>query len=243
MRRETQNLLLVLLGQAILKISFDGTYLRYVKPGMFAWLVGAGIVIAGLGIVAIVRDILAARAGGFVSPSGCDHPHSAQSTWMLLLPVLAIFLIAPPALGADSVNRATSWAQRAQPAPPLPAISGKPPLLKVGDFVLRATWEPKGALTGRVVRLQGFVVHPKKNHETVQLARMHISCCAADASAIRVDLAGPAAPEAMRLPADTWIEITGQLRSGSITDVSEQTPTVDITAIRRIPVPANPYEY
>ena len=42
MRRETQNVLLVLLGGALLKIALTGTYLRYVKPSLFPWLVLAG---------------------------------------------------------------------------------------------------------------------------------------------------------------------------------------------------------
>ena len=34
MRRETQNILLVLLGGALLKLSFSGRYRRYVQNGL-----------------------------------------------------------------------------------------------------------------------------------------------------------------------------------------------------------------
>lgn len=43
MRRETQNILLVLLGGALLKIGITGDYLQYVKPAQLPWvLAGEG---------------------------------------------------------------------------------------------------------------------------------------------------------------------------------------------------------
>ncbi|HEY6422076.1 MAG TPA: TIGR03943 family protein, partial [Pseudonocardiaceae bacterium] len=94
MRRETQNVLLVLLGGALCKIAWNGSYLRYVKPSAFPFLVTAGVVILTLGLIAIVADV----RGGW---AGADHAdHAGRSPWLLLLPVLAIFLLAPPALGA-----------------------------------------------------------------------------------------------------------------------------------------------
>ena len=50
MRRETQNLLLLLLGGALLKIALGGTYVRYVKPGLYGWLVATGAVMVALGL-------------------------------------------------------------------------------------------------------------------------------------------------------------------------------------------------
>ena len=38
MRRETANVLLVLLGGALLKIAWNDTYLRYVKPSLLPFL-------------------------------------------------------------------------------------------------------------------------------------------------------------------------------------------------------------
>src|SRR5439155_24210025 len=62
MRRETQNILLVLLGGALLKIGLNGDYLRYVKPAQHPWVLAGGAVILALGAIAIVRDLLSARA-------------------------------------------------------------------------------------------------------------------------------------------------------------------------------------
>lgn len=240
MRRETQNLLLLLLGGAVLKIAFTGTYLRYVKPSLLPWLVGAGVAIVFLAGFAIFQDV---RQG---QREHDGHEHASRSPWMLLLPVLAIFLVAPPALGADSVNRAGNWSpppSKSETAP-LQALPGQPaPLLKVSDFVMRAMWDEGGALKGRVVRLQGFVVHPVKQPGTVQLARMRITCCAADATAVKVTLDGPAASQAAPLPADSWIEVIATLRPGSATEANGEVPTADVTAIRPIPTPEKPYEY
>jgi len=62
MRRETQNVLLILLGGALLKIAINGDYLRYVKPSQQPWVIVGGAVMAGLGVVAIIGDLLAARS-------------------------------------------------------------------------------------------------------------------------------------------------------------------------------------
>lgn len=329
MRRETQNLLLVLLGGALLKIAFTGVYLRYVKPSLLPWLVLAGVVMMALAGIAIWRDIRAGAAepdqprrpsseesmpqvcarasdgaagsGAVVyadaadrceesaeSPSGhaasadgprteeavgvepaggsfddrasdaaapaepghvhAGHEHRSRSPWMLLLPVLAIFLVGPPALGSDSVGRAGQPAAVPQrpsgtgslfePLPP-----GEAPLLTVSEFQTRVVWDTSGSLDDRAVRLQGFVVHPDDDPGRTRLARMRITCCAADAAPVLVDLSGPAAAALANTPADTWIEVTGALRTGSATQANGQVPTVDITAVHGIPTPPNPYEY
>src|SRR5205823_7116099 len=121
----TTNILLVLVGGALIKITLDGTYLRYVKPTVRPWVLAAGIVIVLLAALAIIRDVRAARPAGDHDDHG--HHHAHRAVWLLFLPVLAIFTIAPPALGADSVLRsggrvAPTVAQQGKAAfPPLPA--------------------------------------------------------------------------------------------------------------------------
>jgi len=65
-----------------------------------------------------------------------------------MLPVLAVFLIAPPALGEDSVNRASA---RTPPAPTTSDEFSFPALppgdvidQSMRDFVERAAWDKTG---------------------------------------------------------------------------------------------------
>jgi hypothetical protein len=71
-RRETQNILLVLLGGALLKISFTGVYLRYVRPQHQWLLILAGVVMLALAAVSIVREIRGHRIEGH------DHRRTAR---------------------------------------------------------------------------------------------------------------------------------------------------------------------
>ncbi|MFI5588342.1 TIGR03943 family putative permease subunit [Amycolatopsis sp. NPDC051758] len=242
MKRETQNILLLLLGGALVKIAVNGDYLRYVKPAQQPWIIAGGAVMVLLGAVAIVRDLLAARVK--TAPDheeSHDHAHSARPAWLLLVPVLAVFLVAPPALGADSVIRtearvpASAAAANAAAFPPLPAGNVVP--LAVNEFVSRAGWDKAGTLNGRTVSLTGFVVHTDGG---TLLARLVISCCAADAFPVTVRLRGG---EADHLASDAWIQVTGQVVPGTATRANSYTPDLTPASLASVPAPKDPYEY
>jgi uncharacterized repeat protein (TIGR03943 family) len=157
-----------------------------------------------------------------------------------VLPVLAILLVAPPALGSDSVRRASLGnsvsAAGGAAFPPLPA--GDAPELRLSDFVARAVWEGSGnsaELVGRDVMLTGFVVH---RAGATELARLVITCCAADARPMVVRLTG--APD---LPSGTWLRVRARLHPGSATPADGYTPTVSVLDAATIPEPAEAYEY
>ncbi|MFD5246700.1 TIGR03943 family putative permease subunit [Amycolatopsis sp. NPDC058340] len=241
MKRETQNILLILLGGALLKITINGDYLRYVKPAQQPWIIAGGAVMVALGAVAIVRDLLAARAAAVVSGDVHAHDHNTRSAWLLMVPVLAVFLVAPPALGADSVTRTEARAPQSASAsnaaafPPLPAGDVVP--LEVNEFVSRAGWDSSGSLNGRTVRLSGFVVH---NEGNTMLARMVIGCCAADAFPITVRMVGEGVPGYGN---DTWLEVTGTVVPGTAVRENSYTPDLTLTSVRQVPAPKDPYEY
>jgi uncharacterized repeat protein (TIGR03943 family) len=226
-RRDTQHVLLVLLGGALLRIAADDTYLRYVRPSHRWLLLTAGAVIVGLAVVALLRD----RAG---PPA---HEHAGHTPWLLLAPVLVIALVAPPALGADAVGRAGSanpvvdGSDVFDPLPP-----GGPAELPVAEFVQRAIFDDGGSLAGREVVLTGFVV---RRGAAVELARLTIACCAADARPHRVRLVGDLDDPA----ADTWLRVRGVLQEGSATAAAGYVPALSVTSARAIPPPPDPYEY
>lgn len=240
MKRETQNILLLLLGGALLKIALNGDYLRYVKPSQQPWMIAGGAVMIGLGALAIIGDLLASRRAA--EPTrGHEHHHPARSAWLLMVPVLAVFLVAPPALGADSVTRTEARAPLSATAtdaaafPPLPAEDVVP--LRMSDFVSRAGWDGNGTLNGRTIALSGFVVQSK---EGTLLARMVISCCAADAYPVTVKLTGDAA---RTYKSDAWIEVTGSVVPGTATKANSYTPDFTVASIRPVLTPQDPYEY
>lgn len=242
MKRETQNILLILLGGALVKIAANGDYLRYVKPAQQPWIIAGGAVMVVLGAVAIVRDLVASRRTvPEEHDDHDDHAHSARPAWLLLVPVLAVFLVAPPALGADSVIRtearvpASAAVANAAAFPPLPVGNVVP--LTVNDFVSRAGWDSAGTLNGRTVSLTGFVVH---TDGSTLLARLVISCCAADAFPVTVRLRGG---EADHLASDAWIQVTGEVVPGTATKDNSYTPDFTPASITPVPTPKDPYEY
>lgn len=227
-RQDAVNVLLVLVGSALVKITVDGTYLRYVKPASAPLVLTAGIVIIALAVTAMVRAITA--------PAPHDHP-GARWCWLLVLPVLTIFLVAPPALGADTVlrdGRATRIAPPSEAFAPLP--SGIVPMA-VNDFIARSVWDPTHALNTRTVALTGFVVHAAG---TDYVARLVITCCAADATPMTVALTGHLTSD---LANNQWITVTGRLRPGSATTADGYTPTLLVTALHTVDPPADPYEH
>jgi uncharacterized repeat protein (TIGR03943 family) len=230
-RRETQHVLLVLLGGALLRIAVDDTHLRYVRPEHRPVLVAAGAVMVVLAVVALVRDRTATH-------EAAEHDHGAgdrHAPWLLLAPVLVIALVAPPALGADAVTRAgprNAVVQASDAFGPLPP--GHPVEISVAEFVERAVWDRTDALHGREVVLTGFAV---RRGADVELARMTIACCAADARPNRVRLAGDTGEPA----ADTWLQVRGVLEPGSTG--ADQVPTLAVTAVSPVAAPPDPYEY
>jgi uncharacterized repeat protein (TIGR03943 family) len=237
MRRETQHMLLLILGGALIQIAANDVYLRYIRPGHRWLLVGAGAAAVVLASVALVRD---SRAG---ARGDCSHGHGhgygpaeRHMPWLLLVPVLVIALATPPALGADSVDRsgAGNTLDAEYLLPPLPS-SGTPELT-VAEFVQRAVWDSGRSLDGREVTLTGFAV---RRGAAVDLARLTIMCCAADARANRVHLVGDIGD----VPADTWLRVNGTLQPGTATAASRYVPAVTVRAVEIIPAPSDPYEF
>ncbi|MEV2219735.1 TIGR03943 family protein [Nocardia vinacea] len=387
MKRGTQNLLLVLIGGAVLWITLDGSYLRYVKPSLYPFLLISSIGFILLALVAIIRDIRRGTAsdehanaygrgvlghleprrpsgihggddvlghaglrgrtdahgssdapghanmhgqrnalghasmeghsdvaglertfGGNVPGDGDglgnagvhgrsdllgqansyghgdmlegafgrddalshadarshdgalghgaaqgDHEHgSGRAQWLLLAPVAALLLIAPPALGAGAA--VTSSPVQVVPRdiaaeqpklwafPPLPAEPA--PRLPIVDLVDRALQDSSHSLDGREVTISGFIIRPKDLEQQhpdtpdADLARVVITCCVADARYVLVRLSGM--PEVIE--DDAWLEVRGVVETGSAQRDPDHTPTLVVTDYQRIEAPDRPYE-
>ena len=241
MRRDTQHVILGLLGGALIKLAVAGGYLAYVRPAHQPWLLAAGVVMVVLAVVGLVRDMRAVRVPATDPVGVVDHEHEGggHAPWLMVLPVLAILLVPPAALGADAVHRTAgnsggSGVAAATPRfAPLPP--GDAPALSMSDFVARAISERSGSLDGRTVTLTGFVV---RRDSDLLLARLVISCCAADARAMTVHLVG----SGLDYPPDTWLQVRGQLQPGTATPETRYVPALTVSDVAVVPAPEDPYE-
>ena len=168
--------------------------------------------------------------------AGHEHGgHGPRIAWLLVLPVLTIFLVAPPPLGSYAASTdAVSVTQPAASLPPLPP--GDPVDVAVVDYVIRAVWDDAETLKGRTVRMTGFVT-PKAGTDAWYLTRMQLSCCAADAQPYLIETVG-----APPFAADTWVQVTGSWVPGGGTQRDDAIPRLKVDDVVPVPQPENPYE-
>src|ERR1700757_3046796 len=240
MSRETENTVLLLVGISIVIITVSGAFTRYVKPGLLPWLVASGALLILLALVAILGDI---RRGGprTHDPAG-DHghvpSHRARIVWLLIVPIVVLIFVTPPALrpsaAAPSVRPVSNDVLN-RAFPPLPP--GRAPELSLPEVLMREAQDTTGSLKGRPITVTGFVLNEAQG---VDLGRVVIICCAADAQLARIHLGGPAAAQAAGLPDNTWIRVEGEVPPRQPN--SPKIPTLQATAVTRIDAPANPYD-
>ena len=234
MNRETENALLLLLGLATAIITGTGVYTRYVKPSLLPWLASVAVLLILLALSAIIRD-QRRREDHCDDHSG--HVHQRGIGWLLAIPVVMLAFVTPPALTAKSSVAAVTLSpnELRQPFPPLP--EGRAPEISLKQVMKRVALDSAGTLYGRTITLVGFI---DLTGHTVDLARVMIFCCAADAQLARVHLAGPEVAKAAELPEDTWIRVEGTLNEPSQSTTPE-IPTMTVTALTHIDTPDNTY--
>lgn len=235
MSRGTQNLILLLIGLSTAVMLVKGTYLNYVKPGLLPWLAIAAAVLVALGVVAIIRDL---RASGHDGHDEHGHRHQPWLGWLLLIPIAMVAFVVPPPMGARGASPAAISAPQPRPFPPLPA--GDAPVVSLPEVVMRAAADSTNSLAGRSITLTGFTVHQPGG---IDLGRVVIVCCAADAQLARIHLTGPGAASAAGHPEDTWLRIEGQIVPGSSHADDGFIPTMTVSSVTPIDKPANTYAY
>ena len=235
MNRQAQAVVLLLLGGAVVRASVTDLYLRYVKEGLRPFLIAAGLLLIAAAVTTLwydLQDRTPAEEHG--------HHHEPRVGWLLILPVLGLLLVSPPALGSYAAGQAGTVLTSQNPEsdyPPLPA--GDPVPVTLLDYASRAVFDEGRSLTGRTLQLTGFVTTGADGGP--MLARMVLSCCAADGRPIKVALSGDV-PTAVA--PDTWVQVTGIYSARRGTDEINQAavPFVEVTAWTEIPPPRQPYE-
>ncbi|ASU84390.1 TIGR03943 family protein [Nocardiopsis gilva YIM 90087] len=261
MNRIAQGLVLVLLGAAALSSTVvSDLYLNYVQAYFRFFLIGAGVMLVLLGAWLVIAEVRTAAAqddaGADHEPaSACagggdgdchDHSRAPGVAWLLLLPVISVFVIAPPALGSYTASQsssaaptsATTEAEEGRYDDALAETDpSEPAKLKLQEFVLRAWTDEERAMAGRPIELTGFVV-PHPEGEGWYLARLQISCCAADAVVNRVlitDVDETPEKDSWWTVRGTWVEPEGELQS-----VRDHRFSVD--NMTEVDNPPDPYE-
>lgn len=237
MSRETENAVLLLVGVCTMIITITGAYTRYVKPSLQPWLLASGVVLIVLALMAIVRDI----RRGPQQHAHEDHGHRSGVLWLLILPIGLLGFVVPPALGAQSplrtVNEVSTDVLR-RPYPPLP--DERAPEISIPELLVRNARDSTGSLDNRLVTVTGFTM---KDGDRIDLGRVVILCCAADAQLARVRLDGPAAEVAAGLPDGAWVRVEGKVPPGQGDSALRSTPTMMVSLVQQIEEPANTYEY
>ncbi|MFJ8587499.1 TIGR03943 family putative permease subunit [Streptomyces sp. NPDC093595] len=263
MKRHVQAVLLLLAGTAVLHITlFSRLYLRYVKEELRPFLIASGALLLVLGAVGAVRDGLpfASRrrahgpghedgygygedadvhgdGQGHAHAHGHGHGDGPRIAWVLFLPVLALLLYAPPALGSYTASRGSDNAiAPVEEFRPLPDADPVP--LALTGFIARVQQDRERSLAGRTVLMSGFVTPaPREGKGAWYLTRLVVSCCAADTQRLRVRVHGVPSP-----PADTWVTVTGTWRPGGAPGTATAAVALDARSVRRIPEPVDPYQ-
>ncbi|QPP09926.1 TIGR03943 family protein [Streptomyces bathyalis] len=253
MNRHAQAAVLFLIGVAVLRAGFTDLYLRYVKAGLRPLLLAAGIVLILTALATVWYELRRSRGSRESRPDderddghddshghGHGHGHGHREpriSWLLVLPLLALILVAPPAPGSYSAMRAGTALQRPPGFPSLPA--GSPLRLGVGDYAARAVYDHGRSLGDRTIRMTGFVALDRRG--APYLTRMVLNCCAADAAPVKIGLSGQLPPT---LQADTWLEVTGTYSGKRTADPVNHgvIPYFDVSRARPVKAPADEYE-
>ncbi|WP_243710179.1 TIGR03943 family protein [Micromonospora sp. KC213] len=188
-------------------------------------------------------DLADTRATVSDGESSVGHQHGGEHNptiaWLLVLPVLALTLLAPPALGAYRAEQ-TGTVLHSSPEVSIRALPAEDPVtLTLYESAHRASMDAGTSLVGRRVRLTGFVATGPDGR--LLLARIVVSCCAADGRPIKVGLTGKAPAG---LVPDTWIEVTGRRSTRIGTDPTNEglIPYLHVDGWQPVPSPRQPYE-
>lgn len=249
-----------LVGAALLHAGMTDLYLRYVKAGLQPLLLAAGAVLIVSALATAWYEWKRARtrkeaaqeaaqeavqeaapeaqsvAHPEVQPEGHVH-REPRISWLLVLPLLALILIAPPALGSYSAMRTGTALQQPYGYNTLPKSDPIP--LNLVDYAGRAVYDHGRSLAGHQVRIAGFVAVDSAG--TPYLVRMALNCCAADAQPVKVALTGKIPPV---LQPDAWLQVTGTYTARETHDPVNNGPIpyLQVTAAKPIPTPADPYD-
>ncbi len=222
MSRRVQGVLVAVVGLAALRLGLTGDLLFYVRDRMRIPMILAGLVLVAAGV-------LTAWPRGDERAAG----HTPRAAWLLVVPVAALLAFTPRPLGADASD--TSGVVNFDPANdygPLGHARHGAFDLSLADFWERVRFDPKHSVRDVPVRVVAFAV---VDGEPPRLGRYLISCCAADAQLLSVNVTGwPGTPPRQ----GAWLSAVVREHGPPAND---GTVTVDVLSIRATDQPDDPY--
>jgi uncharacterized repeat protein (TIGR03943 family) len=250
--------MLAVVGGTALWLGLTDASLAYVRAALRPALAASGVVLLLLAAATLRAGGPAGEGGADVGGGGADvggggpapgggvagHSHGGRlgAGWLLIVPVLVLLLVAPPALGSFAASRQSPRAGGAAGGafPPLAdPVDGAVPL-PVSEFVSRALYDEHRSLAGARVRVLGFVT--PGDHGGYRLARFNVFCCAADAEAYEIDVRGDATPRR----ADQWLLVEGRWLPQPVAGTmqpSSRRPVLVAEAVTPVKPPADRYEH
>ncbi len=230
-------------GILILKFWITGKLNLLIHPDYF-WLAICGSI--GLLIIASLKALQLLQRRRDVVEQNVQHislfPPGWSSALLLLAAILGLTITPHVFASQIALQRGVTdmvAATRSQPQAFHATI--RPEQKTIIDWVrtLNAYPEPD-AYTGQKVKVNGFVIHPPDlSKDYLWLARFVITCCAADAYPVGL----PVKLQAGRngYPADTWLEVEGQMITETL--AGKRQLTIAATSVEKIPEPKDPYSY
>jgi uncharacterized repeat protein (TIGR03943 family) len=155
------------------------------------------------------------------------------------VPIVVLIFVTPPVLrpqaATGSVANVSSDALR-EAFPPLPP--GRAPEVSLPEVVMRAANDSSGSLTNRLISATGFVLNEPGG---IDLARIVIICCAADAQLARIHLRDHDGASSLHFPDNTWLRVEGVVTPAERQPHTPPIPTLRAVSVTPVATPANPY--
>ena len=256
-------LVCALVGVCLVRLVTTGHYKRYVRVGMGPILMISGFVLI---LAAAVTWWSSRRGRSDSHEHDHDHEHEHEHEhdhehdhehehddhehddhehdehgriavgWLLLVPVLTVFAIAPPGLGSFALSRALSSTSVQQGSGSFADLTGTDPVgMLLKEFDERAFDRAGVSFAGVPVSVVGFVAKAPQGDGFI-VARFQIACCAADGRANLAHVTGYAGTVP---PVDSWVQITGSFHAGA---GPQQAPLLVAATVTPIAQPSDPYE-
>jgi uncharacterized repeat protein (TIGR03943 family) len=200
------------------------------------FLIAAGALLVAAAVMTVWYELRARSAH-----TGDQHGHHEPRVgWLLILPVLGLLLVTPPALGAYAAGQSGTVLSAQSSDSFYPALPpGDPVSIGLVEYATRAVYDQGRGMPGRTFKLTGFVTPGPDG--APMLTRMVLSCCAADGRPIKVAMAGEVPGDR---PPDTWVQVLGAYSTRVAKDPvnGAELPYVDVRSWQEIAAPRQQYE-